>query len=80
MSKKRQSPLKNQTLSTTEDFWGSIVKRKSKLELEKEKAAQDLKNQENNSAVAPILGRRKRIDDTVDYWKQFESGQEYNNG
>ena len=64
-------------IAVDESLWGNVVKKRSRLEVEKDRALAEAKaNAEEDVLVkeSGAMSKRRKIEMANDYWKQFGNG------
>ena len=65
-------------IAVDESLWGNVVKKRSRLEVEKDRALAEAKaNAEEDVLVkeSGAMSKRRKIEMANDYWKQFVNGE-----
>ena len=66
-------------VQVNDDFWGSVVKKRSRLEADQDRAkataaAQNEADEEELPTQSRAQTKRRKIEEANDYWKQFGNG------
>ena len=76
-----QAAPKKVLASTEEPFWGNVIKKRSRLEIEKERAkAAFAKDQDADDEIVKeshAMTKRRKIEEANNYWKQFGNGDPF---